>query len=218
MNSLLKPILLSCLLSLFVFGELAMAQKGAPHPPGNTWMPEGRNQRIPPRRNYQPQPQYSEPQRPTPPHVPTPPQYQTPKPPVQSQPQRPVVLPVQSQPERPLPSFEGTVTQRTQTIEVRGSFPSIAHLPFGIVQGLRLGIGVENHHDGGVRVTDVVPNSPGHRAGFEVGDVILEINETPINDIRDYSHAIDTSPAIMEAKLNNVNDDRVFNRTVELGY
>jgi len=234
MKTFFKPVLLACLLSLFVFGDLAMAQRRYydrsmdmyyyidPQTGERAYeVGPGRNQRMPP--------QYSEPQRPTPPkvqpqsspRVPAQPQYQ-PEPqrpaPPKVQPQPPVDRATNIPPWHPLPPFHGAVSQQIRTIEVRSTFPGIANLPFGIGQGLRFGVGAVNHPGGGVRVVDVIPNSPGHRAGFEVGDVILEINETPINDLRDYANAIDTSPVVMEAKLTSVNDDRVFNRTVELGY
>jgi len=54
MKPFLKPVLLSCLLSLFVFGDWAIGQFGTPHPPGNVPVPAGRDQRIAPRRDYRP--------------------------------------------------------------------------------------------------------------------------------------------------------------------
>jgi S1-C subfamily serine protease len=101
-------------------------------------------------------------------------------------------------------------------IEVRSTFPGVVILPPGAGQGLRLGVGVVNHPSGGVRVSDVLPNSPGHRAGFEVGDVILEINGLPINGLQDYSNAIDDSSEKMEVQVSNVNDGQVLNVIVDL--
>ena len=101
-----------------------------------------------------------------------------------------------------------------QTTVVRG-IPGTVRPPFAISQGLRLGIGAVNHPGGGVCVTDVLPDSPGDLADFEVGDVILEINGTPIHNLQDYSKAVDDSPERMDATVVNLNDGRI-NRTVEL--
>ena len=42
----------------------------------------------------------------------------------------------------------------------------------------------------GVIVTDIVPDSPSDAAGLDKGDIILEINKRPINNIVDYQDAI----------------------------
>ncbi len=43
----------------------------------------------------------------------------------------------------------------------------------------------------GVKVTEVLAGLPGQKAGFEIGDVILEINGSKITDEKTYSDAID---------------------------
>ena len=84
-------------------------------------------------------------------------------------------------------------------------------------QGPRFGIRAVNH-SAGVRITEVVANSPGQRAGFEIGDVIIEINGKPIRNEQEYSDAIDVSPKTMNAKVINTNDGQTLNVTFELGY
>ena len=42
----------------------------------------------------------------------------------------------------------------------------------------------------GVVVTDVAPDSPGSEAGFEPGDVIVEVHKQPINSVADYRKAV----------------------------
>jgi S1-C subfamily serine protease len=42
----------------------------------------------------------------------------------------------------------------------------------------------------GVIVISVQPGSPAEQAGIRPGDVIYEINRTPVNSVRDYSAAI----------------------------
>ena len=45
----------------------------------------------------------------------------------------------------------------------------------------------------GAEITYVVPGSPANWCGLEVGDVILEINRTPIDSLADLRMAIDSS-------------------------
>ena len=115
----------------------------------------------------------------------------------------------------PEPS-DGTGVQQRQTITVQSSSPDGAVLDSAFGQGLRLGIGVSPHSGEGLRVTHVLPDSAGQRAGFEVGDVILVINGMPIRNFQDYSNAVDDSPAIMSVTLGNVNDGQELTIDVEL--
>lgn len=116
------------------------------------------------------------------------------------------------------PPLNGITLQKTQTIEIYGTLPGTASASVAIQQGPRFGIRAVNNPGGGVRITEVAPNAPGHRAGFEVGDVILEINGTPIQNEQDYSKAVDASPKTMTAKVRNVHDGKTFDTTFELGY
>ncbi len=123
------------------------------------------------------------------------------------------------------PPLNGIHVQKTQTIEVYGSLPGEAEWRTAVdraavqagVRGPRFGIRAVAHH-GGVRVTEVVPNGPGARAGFEVGDLIVEINGTAIRTEQEYAKAVDDSPKTMKAKVVNINDGRTLNVTFELGY
>ena len=50
-------------------------------------------------------------------------------------------------------------------------------LPVRIVRHFQL------HHDTGVQVIDVVPNSPAHITGLKAGDVIISLNHSPISSV-----------------------------------
>ena len=132
----------------------------------------------------------------------------------------------ETQPQRPSPPLNtqtstepsnGTVLRPRQTTVVRGTVPGVEELRPGISQGLRFGVGAADHPGSGVYVTHVLPNSPGDLAGFVAGDVILEINGTPIFNLQDYSQAIDDSPETMNTTVVNLNNGRIH-RTVELKY
>ena len=114
------------------------------------------------------------------------------------------------------PPLNGIAQQMTQTIEIYGTLPGVAPVP--LVEGPRFGVRAVTLHGGGVRITQVLPDGPGDRAGFEVGDVILEINGKPIHNEQDYSKAIDDSPKKISAKVINVKDGQTLNITFELGY
>ena len=121
------------------------------------------------------------------------------------------------------PPLNGITVQKTQTVEVYGTLPgNTVYNPGQVVGGPRFGVRGANHYDGihgnCVRVTEIVQNGPGQRAGFEIGDLITEINGRPIRNEGDYSKTIDDSPKTMRAKVVNVNDGRTLNVTIELGY
>jgi len=115
------------------------------------------------------------------------------------------------------PPLNGIVVQKTQTVEIYGSLPGSEEQQFTDNQGPRFGVRAITHH-GGVRVTQIVPNGPGAKAGFEIGDLIVEINGTPIRNEQDYSKAVDDSPKTMTVKVVNVNDGKTLTITFELGY
>ena len=114
------------------------------------------------------------------------------------------------------PPLNGIAIQKTQTVEVYGSLPGEEEQQV-TTRGPRFGVRAVNHPGGGVRITEVLPGGPGCRAGFEVGDIILEINGTPIRNELDYSKAIDDSPKKINAKVINVNDGRTLDVAFELG-
>jgi len=116
------------------------------------------------------------------------------------------------------PPMNGIIVQKAQTIEVYGSLPGETQQVSGTNRGPRFGVRAVNHPGGGVRVTEVLLGGPGHRAGFEVGDIILEINGKPIRNEQDYSIAIDDSPKKINAKVINVNDGRTLEVTFELAF
>ncbi|MDR1141758.1 MAG: PDZ domain-containing protein [Planctomycetaceae bacterium] len=116
------------------------------------------------------------------------------------------------------PPINGISVQKTQTFEVNGSLPGMAEQVSGVYGGPRFGIRAVNHLGNGVRVMQVIPNSPGQHAGFEVGDVIIEINGTAIHNEQDYAKAVDDSPKKMTVKAINTNDGQTIDITFELGY
>jgi len=76
---------------------------------------------------------------------------------------------------------------------------------------------IENNGNG-VKVTEVVAGMPGQKSGFEVNDVILEINGTKITSERDYSDAIDRAGKVARMVVlcgrtgQTVNADVVLNK------
>ena len=116
------------------------------------------------------------------------------------------------------PPLNGIVQQTTQTIEIFGALPGIVPVLAEVQQGPRFGVRAITLHGGGVRITQVLPGGPGARAGFEVGDIITEINGKTIRNEEDYSQAVDDSPKRMNAKIINGKDGRLLNVTFELGY
>jgi len=59
---------------------------------------------------------------------------------------------------------------------------------------------VENSGNG-VKVTEVLADLPGQKAGFEVNDVILEINGVKITNEKEYSDAIDSAGKVSRMKV-----------------
>ncbi|MDR1385630.1 MAG: PDZ domain-containing protein [Planctomycetaceae bacterium] len=114
------------------------------------------------------------------------------------------------------PPLNGVSLQKSQTLNVNGLLPGTEQTS-GTYQGPRFGIRAVNHSSG-VQVMQIIPNSPGQRAGFEIGDVIVEINGTPIRNEQDYANAVDNSPKKITVKVVNVNDKQTIDVTFELGY
>jgi len=59
---------------------------------------------------------------------------------------------------------------------------------------------IENNGNG-VKVTEVVAGQPGQKSGFEVNDVILEINGAKITSEKEYSDAIDSAGKVARMKV-----------------
>jgi len=67
---------------------------------------------------------------------------------------------------------------------------------FERISGPVFGVAAADNNGNGVRVTQVLANMPGERAGFEVDDIILEINGVRITSEQGYSDAIDRAGTI----------------------
>jgi len=63
------------------------------------------------------------------------------------------------------------------------------------------GVKAAENNGSGVKVTEVMAGMPGQKAGFEEGDVILEINGTTINGEQAYSDAIDRAGSVARMKV-----------------
>ena len=85
-------------------------------------------------------------------------------------------------------------------------------------QGPRFGVRAIAEKSGGLRVTELISDSPGEKAGFDIGDVLMEINGKPINTEQEYSDAVDESPKQMQLKMKNVRNGQIITPTIELGW
>jgi membrane-associated protease RseP (regulator of RpoE activity) len=63
------------------------------------------------------------------------------------------------------------------------------------------GVKAVDNNGNGVKVTEVIPNLPGAKSGFEVNDLILEINGEKVNSEKIYSEAIDRAGKIVRMKV-----------------
>lgn len=93
----------------------------------------------------------------------------------------------------------------------------------------RLGIGMEDADGGGVRVTNVLDDTPADRAGLREGDVILRVGDTEVEDTDDLGRAVRGAPEgriaievrrdgarrTLEAELGPKREDRLIRRHVE---
>ncbi|MGB9770603.1 MAG: S1C family serine protease [Candidatus Kapaibacteriota bacterium] len=71
--------------------------------------------------------------------------------------------------------------------------------------------------DEGLLVTEVYRNSPASKAGFEPGDIILEINGEKVNSIKDYQMIVFDSYVGDELTFKVKRGDRIVNLTVTVG-
>jgi hypothetical protein len=82
----------------------------------------------------------------------------------------------------------------------------------------RFGVRATPHQGGGMRMLEIIADSPAQRSGLETGDVIIEINGKVINTEQEYSDAVDASGKKMQVKLINVRDGKTITPTIELGW
>lgn len=84
--------------------------------------------------------------------------------------------------------------------------------------GPAFGVKAVENNGNGVKVTEILAGLPGHKAGFEVGDTILEINGTKIDGEQTYSDAIDRSGTVARMKVlcgktdQTVDTDMILNK------
>jgi aminopeptidase N len=70
----------------------------------------------------------------------------------------------------------------------------------------------------GVRLSGVVPDTPAERAGLQKDDVILQINDTAINDLREFSnflHSLQPGDAVNIHLIRDDTEQSVHTRVVE---
>jgi hypothetical protein len=96
--------------------------------------------------------------------------------------------------------------------------PVAANSPTEEKRNYRFGVRAAPHQGGGMRMLEIINDSPAQRSGLEVGDVILEINGKTINTEQEYSDAVDASEKKMQVKLINVRDNKTITPTIELGW
>ncbi|MDR2705265.1 MAG: caspase family protein [Planctomycetaceae bacterium] len=82
----------------------------------------------------------------------------------------------------------------------------------------RFGVRAAPHQGGGMRMLEIIADSPAQRSGLEAGDVIVEINGKVINTEQEYSDAVDASGKKMQVKLINVRDGKTITPVIELGW
>jgi hypothetical protein len=82
----------------------------------------------------------------------------------------------------------------------------------------RFGVKAEAAINGGLKMVEIIADSPAQKSGLEAGDVITEINGKPINTEQEYSDAVDQSPKEMKIKLVNVRDGKTVETTITLGW
>lgn len=205
MKRFLNPILLSCLVSMFVPSDLVIGQIFQRRSERAEPADAGREMRTPTQRQAPARVQSQqnnpitrgvtvEPTKPSP---------------ILGQVQPPIQSPSPAPQRVQLPSQHFTPQIQTLTLHQYQ-----VHRGFG--QRLRLGVGAEEYRGEGVLVTHVLENSPGHISGLVAGDVILEINRMPINDLMDYSYAVDRSSETMSVKVENNGQESMI--TIELRY
>jgi len=85
--------------------------------------------------------------------------------------------------------------------------PELISLELG---GRRLGIDVQRHPDGGVRVLQVIDGLPASRAGLEPGDIIVHWNDVEVQDAKHFGDLVDESQGEVKLKVVNVKDGQVY--------
>jgi hypothetical protein len=58
-------------------------------------------------------------------------------------------------------------------------------------QSLRFGVKVTKNNGDDLRIDEVIDGSPARNAGFEAGDVLLKVNDTPLQSVADFKPVID---------------------------
>ncbi|MDR3109166.1 MAG: PDZ domain-containing protein [Planctomycetaceae bacterium] len=119
----------------------------------------------------------------------------------------------------------GVQGQMTQTV-VAFDFPGKFIIPVpnspaeigGEKKGYRFGVRATPNKDGGMKMLEIITDSPAQRSGLEAGDIITEINGKPINTEKEYSDAVDSSDKVMNVKLINIRDGKVMSAVITLGW
>lgn len=82
--------------------------------------------------------------------------------------------------------------------------------------GPALGVKAVENDGNGVKITEVVAGFPGEKSGFEVGDIIVEINGTAITGEQSYSDAIDRAGSVARMKIVDIKTGNTVDADVTL--
>jgi hypothetical protein len=117
---------------------------------------------------------------------------------------------------------QGQMTQTVVAFDFPGKFVSSTSNVLAETEvekkGYRFGVRATPYKDGGMKMLEIIADSPAQRSGLEAGDVITEINGKAINTEKDYSDAVDASGKEMSVKLVNIRDGKTMSAVITLGW
>jgi serine protease Do len=73
------------------------------------------------------------------------------------------------------------------------------------------------HGKGGVLVSEVTKDSPADKGGFQQGDIIVELNDKPVDSIMPFRNTIAMTPPSSEIKLKVFRNGEYIDRSVKIG-
>jgi serine protease Do len=85
-----------------------------------------------------------------------------------------------------------------------------------VMGGSYIGVGMQEHAEGGVEITVVEPDSPAEKAGLKVGDVMLRFNGQKVEGNEQFARMVRETPAGHEAKIDISRDGAAQTVTVRV--